>query len=391
MNRDAIGSRSGLVVLAANSRMQSSNDTFFPFEQEANFWYLTGIEEPDWLLILDGTRRSWLVAPEIEDIHATFDGSLSADEARAISGVDHVVTADEGLTLLRELARKHSVVNTLGEHPQKAHFNFVENPAQRKLSAQLERIFNSVQDCRKDLAKRRAIKQPEEIAAIKKAIKLTADAFTQVKQSLPTMAYEYEIEAEFDYQFRRHNATHAYTPIVATGYNACTLHYIENAARLKRRQFVLLDIGARVDGYAADITRTYAYGEISKRQQSVHAGVVAAQREIIGLLGPGLSVEEYAHKVDEIMKRLLVELGLLKDSADEETYRNYFPHAVSHGLGIDVHDSLGGPRTLEPGMVLTVEPGVYIGAEKTGVRIEDDILITETGHRNLSAALSTDW
>lgn len=380
----------GLVVLAANGRMQSTNDTFFPFEQEANFWYLTGINEPDWMVICDGQRKSWLVAPDVDPVHQTFDGTLSYDDAKRISGVDDVVSLDDGRTLLRELARKHSVAHTLGDHPQKSHFNFYENPTQRQLFGLLERMFNSVQDCRKDLHRLRAIKQPDEITAIKKAIKLTGDAFTHVKQVLDGLKYEYEVQAEFDYLFARSNARHAYTPIVAAGKNACTLHYVSNDARLKRHQLVLMDVGARVDGYAADITRTYAYGEITQRQAAVHAGVTEARKSIIKLLGPGVSVEEYAREVDEIMKDLLHDLGLLKSRSDDETYRRYFSHAVSHGLGIDVHDSLGGPRTFEAGMVVTVEPGVYIEAENIGVRIEDDILITDNGHRNLSASLSTD-
>ena len=148
-----------------------------------------------------------------------------------------------------------------------------------------------------------------------------------------------------------------------------------------------MDIGARHHGYAADITRTYAYGKPTKRQQSVHATVQAAQTEIISLLEPGLSVETYQTKVDAIMKRALMDLKLITDEKDEK-YHKYFPHAISHGLGIDVHDALGKPRVLQPGMVLTVEPGIYIPEAGIGVRIEDDIVITDTGHRNMSGKLS---
>jgi Xaa-Pro aminopeptidase len=212
-----------------------------------------------------------------------------------------------------------------------------------------------------------------------------------VRQKLPTLRYEYEVEAEFSYYLRRHGAKgHAYDPIVASGQNACTLHYVDNTSRLKKRQLLLLDIGARSGGYAADITRTYALGEPTKRQVAVHEAVQDAQRQIISLLKPDLSIEEYHRDVDVIMKQALLSLGLMKDMEDDTAYRTYFPHAISHGLGIDVHDSLGGPRYLQPGMVLTVEPGIYIPDEGIGVRIEDDILITDTGHANLSARLSTD-
>lgn len=384
-----LSSQLGLAVFAANMRMQRSNDTFYPFEQEANFWYLTGIDEPDWLLIVDGTvGKSWLIAPDVDDTHHTFDGSLDPETAKTISGVDAVITHDEGQILLAKLAKKHSVVHAIGDHPDKRYFNFIVNPAQHQLYSQLERLFHTVRDCRPELAKLRAIKQPDEIKAIQRAIKLTIEAFEHIKAHLGDYRYEYEIAAEFDYRFARANATHAYDPIIAAGSHACTLHYVKNDSRLKSRQMLLMDVGARVDGYAADITRTYAYGAVSKRQIEVHQALENAQQEIIALLTPGLPVSEYIENVDAIMQQKLVELGLLKNK-DDEAYHTYFPHAVSHGLGIDVHDSLGRPRVFEPGMVLTVEPGIYIQDEGIGMRIEDDILITHSGHSNLSKSLST--
>jgi len=242
-------------------------------------------------------------------------------------------------------------------------------------------------DCRKDLAQLRAIKQPEEIKAIQRAIRLTVDGFEHIKQAIESHGYEYEIEAEFSYFFRSHGASgHAYEPIVAAGKNACTLHYVANNDPIKKNSMVLMDIGAEVDGYAADITRTIQKGVATKRQLAVHAAVEEAQRRIIQLLEPELSVEEYQRSVDEIMSEALKRLGLY---AGEESLRRYMPHAVSHGLGIDVHDSLGGTRYLQPDMVLTVEPGIYIPEEGIGVRIEDDILITDKSHRNLSQRLST--
>lgn len=384
--------KGGIVVMTAYSAMQRSNDTSFAFEQEANFWWLTGIEAPDWWLIIDGARgKSWLAAPTVSEAHQIFDGSVSAEQARAVSAVDTVITHAEALDLLRDLAKKHSTVYALGDQPHAEYLDFVLNPAMKKLHDTLNRLFSSVQDCRRDLTQLRAIKQPQEIAAMKQAINLTIDAFEHVKRTLPNLQYEYEVEAEFNYYLRRHGAKgHAYDPIVAAGENACTLHYVDNESRLKKKQLLLLDIGARSGGYAADITRTYAIGEPTKRQQAVHAAVQNAQRHIITLLKPDLLVEDYHRNVDEIMKQALLSLGLMKDKSDDTAYRTYFPHAISHGLGVDVHDSLGGPRYLQPGMVLTVEPGIYIPEEGIGVRIEDDILITDTGHTNLSGRLSTD-
>jgi Xaa-Pro aminopeptidase len=380
--------RGGIIVISSYSQMQRGNDASFSFEQEANFWWLTGIEAPDWRVIIDGTRnKSWLVRPKVSDVHEIFDGSLSPDDAQRISGVDAVIDQDEAERLIREYAAKHSVIYTLAEHPAKEHFDFITNPAGRQLYLALGRVFSDVQDCRRELAQLRAIKQPEEIAAIKKAIKLTVAAFSDVKILLPEFKKEYEVEAEFTYAFRRAGATgHAYDPIVAGGKNAVTLHYNQNNDSLKQHSLLLLDIGARVGGYAADVTRTYAIGAPTERQIAVHAAVERAHKQIIALLTPGLQVADYQDSVDAIMRGALEGLGLL---IEPENYQKYFPHAISHGLGIDVHDSLGNPMMFQPGMVLTVEPGIYIPEEGIGVRIEDDILITETGHNNLSAALST--
>ncbi len=379
------------MVLSAYYKMQRGNDCAHLFEQESNFWWLTGVEHSDWMLVIDGAReKSWLVAPKVSGAGQIFDGSLSHEDAIRVSGVDEIIDAREADALLRQLARRHSVAYTLGDLPHAEHLDFVQNSAQKELRQRLERIFSSVQDCRKELARLRAIKQPEEILAIKRAVNLTVKSFELVASSLDQFKYEYEIEAEFSYYFRKNGAKgHAYDPIIACGKNACTLHYSDNESRLKKRSLVLMDVGARCGGYAADITRTYACGEPTIRQKTVHDAINHAHSQIISLLGPGLPVADYIKQVDEIMKESLMDLGLLKDRSDNETYRKYFPHAVSHGLGIDVHDSLGAPRYFEPGMVVTVEPGVYVPAESLGVRIEDNILITESGRDNLSGKLST--
>lgn len=382
--------KGGVIVVSAHHEMQRMADMAFAFEQEANFWWLSGVEAPDWRLIIDGTRgKSYLIAPEVDPVYQLFNGSLSADAAAEVSGVDGILEWREGDAMLRQLARKHSVVYALGDEAEAKSYGFVLNPAAHELWQQLERIFHTVQDCHKELAALRAIKQEAEVVSIEQAIRVTERAFEQVRTKLSELHYEYEIEAEFTHYFRTHGAKgHAYDPIVAAGDHACTLHYTANNGRLAKRQLVLMDIGARVQGYAADITRTYEVGAATSRQRAVHAAVEEAQRQIIKLLAPELPLVEYQTQVDEIMTRQLIGLGLITSASDEK-YRTYFPHAVSHGLGIDVHDHLGRPRYLQPGMVLTVEPGIYIPEEGIGVRIEDDILITSSGNRNLSGHLST--
>lgn len=376
----------GIAVLCAYDAMQQSADMAALFVQESCFWWLTGIEQPGWKVIINGTRNhTTLVRPARSDVQLIFDGDVSDETALALSGADEIIEARDFERYLRDLAKKHPLVHSV--YDKTAH-EFVLNPAQRNLHDTLTRIFPSVDDIGKQIHELRAIKSDEEITAIKKAIALTAKAFTKVRSQLDTYKHEYEIEADFTHAFRYANATHAYEPIVAAGAHAVTLHYTKNSGSVGKRDMVLIDVGARVDGYCADITRTYALNP-TKRQQVVHAAVERAQQRIIKLLGPDVGVNEYLHDVDEIMKDALEEVGLLTDRTDEKTYRRYFPHAIGHGLGIDVHDSLGAPRYFRPGMVLTVEPGIYIPEEGIGVRIEDDILITANGVENLSRQLTT--
>lgn len=390
-NRRALLDKLGhgaLVVLTAYGEMQRGNDAAHLFEQEANFWYLTGIEAPDWWLIMDGNSGvSWLVRPNVEEMQQIFDGSLDSKTASKISGLKHVITRDEALVKLRALTKTHSVVYTADQSKLvREHTHFQLNQAQSELRKLLERNFQKVQDCYRELAILRTIKQPEETVAIEKAIKITNAALTSVHENFQRYKSEYEIEADLTHLIRRAGAAgHAYNPIVATGQNACTLHYHANNDPIKKKQLVLIDVGARVDGYAADISRTYALGQPSKRQLEVHRAVQEAQMACIDLMKPGLRFDEYQTAVGAIMKLAVEGVGF--KAADLHTY---FPHAVGHGLGIDVHDTIAGYEVMQPGMVLTVEPGLYIAEEGIGVRIEDDILITETGHRNLSARLSTD-
>lgn len=381
----------GLVVLTAYTAQQQRGDAGFTFEQEANFWYLTGIEYADWRLIIDGsTQESWLVAPHVDDVHQLFDGSFSAEQAKQLSGVSDVLDEEEGKQLLRHLASKHTIVHTLGTPPYARYVDFALNPAQAQLTRQLKRLFGSVKDCYPEIAALRAIKQPVEIKALAAAATLSVEAFEATRTKLASCQYEYEIEAELAYYFRRNNARHAFEPIVASGRNACTLHYMQNTARIQHGQLLLIDAGARKNSYPADITRTFAAGDLSKRQIAVHTAVKEAEEKVIQLLQPGLLIIDYMKAADDSIKQALLELGLIRGTDNKGAYRRYFPHAISHGLGIDVHESLGGYRQFEPGMVLTVEPGIYIPEENIGVRIEDDILITSKGHRNLTAGLSTE-
>lgn len=377
-----------LLCLAASHAVQSTNDAAYPFEQESNFFYLTGIREQGWLLIVDGIeKKSWLVAPDISDTHKLFDGELDHTNALISSGVDSIISQSEAEAVLRELAEKYDTVSSLGPHPHEKHFSFRVNPAQDELNQRLATLFTSVHDCRKELSSLRAIKSKTEQMHIRAAVDVTVDTFTALRRQLSSQQYEYQLEAIISHGFRYAGTMgHAYSPIVAGGGNACTLHYTKNDDPLPKNGLVLIDAGARVNGYCADVTRTYAIGTPTDRQKAVHAAVEKAHHAIIALLGPEKSVKEYHEEVDAIMIEALKSLNLYKKPSD---YRKYFPHAISHGLGIDVHDPLGNPSHFKSGMVLTVEPGIYIPEEGIGVRIEDDILIADDGIENLSGDLPT--
>lgn len=387
-NRNRLYSKANgqLIILAGYDSLQQSGDMAAPFLQESSFWWITGINQPGWRVILDTVRqKATLVRPKRSDVDIIFNGDSDDLAVTESSGIKSIISADEFEANLRQLRRQHTVVQTL--NPKEDH-EFTLNPAKSTLTATLQRTFKSVQYCDTIIAELRAIKQPEELRRMRSAAKLTCSTFAEVQSNLSTLKTEAEIEAEFVYAFHRKGAVHAYEPIVASGKNACTLHYTDNSSKLQSREIVLIDIGARVEGYCADVTRSYCRNP-TKRQRAVHQAVVDAQQAIIRLIEPGLPITEYLTKVDDIMIDALHGLGLLEDRNDIDTYRKYFPHAVSHGLGVDTHDSLGRPRVLESGMVLTVEPGIYVESESIGVRIEDDILVTATGHENMTGHLST--
>lgn len=372
-----------MLVLTAYDTMQQTNDGAAPFVQESNFWWLTGIEQSGWRLVLDGTtNEAALVPPKLSKTDMLFDSYLTPEQAVRQSGIDVIITEDDLLS-----RAKGRVVHTLIPIADDV-YSFTLNPAPKRLYEMVRSITAEIKDAQLPLAKLRAIKQPAEIEAIEQAIDMTIGAFTRVAANLSSFKTEAEIAAEFTYDFMKQVATHAYEPIVASGKNACTLHYVANTAPL-RDGLVLLDVGAKKNGYSADITRTYRYGSATARQVDVHEAVKDAEAKIIATLKPGLAVKDYLEQVDDIMKSALASLNLLEDRDDEAAYRRYFPHAISHGLGVDVHDSLGRAKQLEPGMILTVEPGIYIPEENIGVRIEDNILITDDGIKNLSGALPT--
>lgn len=372
----------GVLVLSAYDKMQQTNDGAAPFVQESNFWWLTGLELPGWRLLLDcDTGDAALVAPELSDIEKAFESYYTNEVATARSGITTIMSQAE----YKEKLQAKEVYALLPDRPEDV--SFCRNPALQRTWDEVQTLAATVRDARLPLAQLRAIKQPAEVQAMQRAIDLTVETFAAITSRIGTFTNEAELAAEFTYAFMKQGATHAYDPIVAAGSNACTLHYVQNSAPLEG--MILLDIGAKLQGYNADITRTYSYREPTQRQRDVHVAVQDVLKRSIETIGPDVPVRDYLQTSDKYMREALVSLGLLKSIDDTTTFRRYFPHAMSHGLGVDVHDSLGRPEVFAPGMVLTVEPGIYIPEEGIGVRIEDDILVTRDGRTNLSAQLST--
>lgn len=376
-------------VFTANMKLQDIGDSAHTFNQEPNFYYLSGISEPGWIIVFD-SDFSWLIAPDISQTEQLFDGQLDYVSAKNQSGVDSVISSAEGAALLDNLAIKYRTVHTAASKQSGTHTDLFMNPASGRLRKRLSKIFPKVGDCTADLRRLRAIKLPEEIALIEEASKITANAFSRAKSRIAADGYEFEIEAELIHEFRKNNARHGFDPIVASGANACTLHYTANSDALSAGELLLIDAGAKLRAYSSDVTRTFAVGNIGARRSDLHHSLRQALDQITELIQPGTEIRRYLSAADSIMKKTLIANKLISRENDDEGYRRYFPHSISHGIGLELHESLGGYKELLPGMVLTVEPGVYIPDERIGLRLENTVLVTDKGASVLTSAISTE-
>lgn len=380
------------IVVTANGLLQQAGDEAYPFAQDASFWYLTGIDEPDVTLVLDRDKE-YLVVPGRDESRAAFDGALDTDMLSRQSGVAEVLDAADGWHQLERRLKKAKHVATLGAAPRyDERIGMYANPSRAELIAKCRQANPDIAllDLRVHLARLRAVKQPEELAALQRAIAITAATLKEISRParLATYSHEYEIEADITRGFRRRGASgHGFPPIIASGGRACVLHNMANSGTLASDELVVMDVGAAVDHYSADITRTYALGkDAPRRARAVHAAVCEVQDYACSLLRPGSIPRDYERQVETYMGEKLRELNLIK-TIDSGAVRHFYPHATSHFLGLNVHDVGDYSRPLEPGMVLTVEPGIYIPAEGIGVREEQDVLITPDGNQLLTAAL----
>lgn len=391
-NRTKLHSRSQakLVVIAANVELQRNGDVAYDFRQDSNFWYLTGIDEPNFVLVMS-KNDTFLIKPTRHPVKDMFDGVVDDDELRRASGIDEILDERQGWQKLTSYLKKNKVVTT--QLPmQDKHFNITGNPARQKLLSKMRRKIPGlhIKDIRTELAAMRMVKQDEELAVIQQAIDITCTTIQQlfVADWFKKFKAEYQIEAAIDAGFRARGASgNSFPSIVAAGTHACQIHHVKNDGLLSRDELLLVDVGAEVGNYAADISRTLPIGKtMSKRQNEVFSAVQDVQKYATSLLKPGVFIREYELEVEEYMGKTLKNLGLIT-KLDRKNIRKFYPHATSHMMGLDVHDAADYAQPLAENMVLTVEPGIYIPKEGLGVRIEDDVVVTSSGARVLSEKL----
>lgn len=382
-----------LIVITANGLMQRSADTAFTFRQESNFFYLTGINEPNVILVIDPKKQEeYLILPKRTQVEEYFGGSIDEQEMKNISGIEKIYRHQEGWGVLKHTLSNHKKIKTLLAPPIQftRQDRIFSSPARRLLIQKLRRLSKlPIEGLHDELTALRRIKQPAELKIIKNAIEVTKAGFERVRAEIKAGKYEYEVEALFDYEFKVRQSQHGYVPpIVAAGSNAATLHYAKGKSQIKAGDFVLIDIGAEVNCYTADITRTYCAGKQTNRQNDIYQSVKTVHAKAQQLLKDGLDWREYIIAVDHAIGEELIKLKLITLNSRDRV-RPYFPHGISHSLGLDVHD-ICDYKIIEENMVITVEPGIYIPEEGIGVRIEDDVLITKNGFVNLSDHISYD-
>jgi Xaa-Pro aminopeptidase len=387
--RQAVGGEAPIVV-TTNGVMQRSGDEPYKFRQDSGFYYLTGIDTPDLVLVMT-THETYLIAPTLTFEREAFDGAHDTAAFAARSGIDTLYNEKEGWAKLKTALQKHNAVATPAALPEhmKRH-GLYANPARRRLISKLKRTVPqlAVQDIRPQLAELRSYKQPAELLALRRAIDITIETIEEIRKPafLRSIHHEYNLEAAISYGFRnRGSAGHAFSPIVAAGKNAATIHHMSNNDPVTEGDMIIVDIGAEFEHYAADISRTLCSRPLEGRKKQVYEAVLAVQNFALSQLKHGCVPLDYEKAVEAYMGEQLRALKLVQEPT-HEAIRRYFPHATSHFLGLDTHDAGDYRKPYEAGMVITCEPGIYIPEEGIGVRIEDDVLITANGYELLTSA-----
>lgn len=405
---------SAAIIFSAPEVIRSS-DSAYPYRQSSNFWYLTGFNEPEAVLVLikNTTTDNYTVLFNRErDLKSEiwFSPYMGQNDALAVLSVDRALpfnNINQELHLL--LNGLHVVYHAPGEYDYADQIfdkslKILRNKKNRAFQAPLTQT-----DWRPWVHEIRLFKSSEELVIIKRASEISASAHTNaIKKCHPNM-FEYQLEAEIHYEFMRLGARYpAYATIVGSGANACILHYTENECIMRDGDLVLIDAGCEYQGYASDITRTIPVnGKFSHTQRAVYDIVLDAQLYALKALKPGISIREVNDQVVRIMIAKLINIGVMKGEVEQlfadQVYKKFYMHGLSHWIGLDVHDGVYCEksiceRVLEPGMILSVEPGLYIATDADvlkeyrgiGIRIEDEIAITANGNENLTASVVKD-
>ena len=409
-----MGNRGMLIFLSADRRPYSG-DVAYEFRQENNLFYLTGIRQPDTTLVLmpqNSSSREILFLTDRNTQREIWDGKmLSPQEAVEVSGIQTIRSASEFDSFLDSALQNGVAEIFLLMEPKARIIGEVRKEPQ--FADRLRERFSGIQikDASQILAQLRVIKSPYEIKQLREAIDITIEAQVQAMQSLHPGLWEYEVEALIEYVFKKRNSFDwAFPSIIASGPNATTLHYQDSQRQTQDGELLLMDIGAEYNYYAADITRTIPVnGKFTPEQTAIYQLVLTAQEAAIEMVKPGASVKAVHQKAVDVLKEGLLRLGLITDPASHQ-YRVFTIHGIGHFVGLDVHDVSHGDR-LESNMVLTVEPGIYVREDSElrlanqgvtekelekirpalrkfvniGVRIEEDVLVTENGYQVLSA------
>lgn len=379
-----------MVILFAGKAIQKTGDQNYPFTPNRNFYYLTGIKEEEHILVMskiNGVKSSKLYIKDINLELEKWNGkTIRKEEAIEVSAVDEVKFKSQfdadihGMITMKEEINLYLDLERIGLNGnEKISHKFANEIVIKYPQVRVNNIYSKIGELR-------LRKSDEEVEKIKKAIEITKSGIERLMTEARIGMKEYELEAYFDFNCKLKEATDlAFTTIAAAGKNATTLHYIDNNAELKDNDLILFDLGAEYNCYNADISRTFPVnGKFTVRQKEVYNSVLKVNEEIIKSIKPGMRYKDINEKATDLIADECIKLGLIEDKKD---VKKYYYHSIGHSLGMDTHDIETPHRdiTFEPGVVFTVEPGIYIEEEGIGIRIEDDILVTEDGAINLSS------
>lgn len=385
--------KNSFAVFNSNDIYPIGADSTFPFEQHRDIFYLTGIDQEETILLLSPQdkeikNREILFVKETDKNIQIWEGpKLSKEDARSISGIEKILWLNEFEPTLKEItSQNNGIYLNKNEHYRN---NSETQTREDRFISKFKKEYptHSVYRSNPILQHIRSIKEPLEINQIKKACDITEMGFRRILKFIKPGIWEYEIEAELLHEFISNRSKgFAYSPIIASGKNANILHYIKNNSQCKSGELILIDAAAEYGNYCSDLTRTIPVsGRYSVRQKAIYNAVLNVKREATTLLTPGNLWKEYHEEVGKIMTAELLKLGLLdkndvrKQDPKNPAYKKYFMHGTSHHIGLDTHDYGLLNEPFEPNMVFTVEPGIYLPDEGFGIRIEDVVVVQESG------------